>query len=411
MGQQRYYFRTDSAGGLVPNSAVKMAGIKVGTIREIVLEDGRARIVIGLDSAARVTQGTLVELKADGILGDRHVELFPGPQSAPLIPSGSELQLSGNKSGMDDLMTEVSKVAKAMGELMTTLNRATKEGDDSTRLGRIVQNIEDITADLKDVTGTNKDKLNEIMERIRSISANVDDYINDESLARVAQSIKNVEEISGKINKGQGTLGKLVNDETTIDEINAAVSNINQFLGQAQTLETSVDFHSEFMLQDRNKSFLGFRLQPGLDRYYELIVISDSRGVTREENISQTTDGVNSNTSFRKTYRNEFKITGLFAKNFWDFSLKGGIIESTGGVALDYYVAGNRNIRFSAEFFNFNQMQIRAFLRYNFFKGMYMVVGGDNLLGRGDFQASGFAGAGIFLTNDDLKFLASRVTF
>jgi phospholipid/cholesterol/gamma-HCH transport system substrate-binding protein len=411
-GARKYWFRVDSASGLVQNSAVKMAGIKMGIIRDIILEEGRARIVISVDSNAKITPSTTVQLKADGILGDKHVELVPGDPNDQELASGSELKTGANKGGIDDLMAEVSRVAKSMGELMDTLNKATKQGDEDTRLGRIISNIEAITADLKDVTGENKGKINEIIERVRNLAKNVDTYINEESLARVDRSLKNIEEITGKINRGEGTLGRLVNDEQTVEELNNAITNVNKFLGGADKLQTSVDFHSEFMTDGGgNKSFLGIKLQPGLDRYYELDVISDSFGVTHEESSVSDTDGKVSHTTYKKTFKNQFKITGLFAKNFWDFTIKGGIIENFGGVGIDYHLLPNKSLTISAEFFNFNELQIRAFMRYNFFKGVYIVGGGDNLANKGDRKASAFVGAGIFITNDDLKMLAAKFAF
>src|SRR6185503_6121865 len=65
-GSKDYYFKVDSAGGLVQNSAVKMAGIKVGVIDKIELEQGRAKIWIALERRIKVTQSARVELKADG---------------------------------------------------------------------------------------------------------------------------------------------------------------------------------------------------------------------------------------------------------------------------------------------------------------------------------------------------------
>lgn len=407
-GQQQYFFRADSAGGLVQNSAVKMAGIKVGVIREIQLENGRARIVIALEGGTKITQGTQVELKADGILGDKHVELIPGNPDAPLMAQNSELPLGPSKGGVDDVMVEVNRVAKSMNELLETLNKATKEGDTKTQLGRILGNIEQVTADLRDVTSENKEKLNEIVDRVRNIAKNVDTYINEDSLARVDRSLKNIEEITSKLSKGEGTLGRLINDERTIDELNVAINNVNKVLGTAEKTETSIDFHSEFLGTGANKSFLGIRLQPGLDRYYELDVISDSHGLVRSESWDVTQGGSTTRTDYKKTYKNEFKITGLFAKNFWDLTVKGGIIENAGGVALDYHVLGMKDLTLSSEFFNFNDLQIRAFVRYNFFKGMYLVGGGDNLASKGGNPASAFFGAGIFINNDDLKMLAAR---
>src|SRR6185312_12007560 len=118
-------------------------------------------------------------------------------------------------------------------------------------------------ADLKDITSDNKGKIGEILDRIRNVSKNIDTYINEESLARVDRSLKNIEEITSKINKGEGTLGRLINDDQTVDELNQAIESVNTFLGGADKMETSVDFHSEFMTNSDSKSFLGLRIQPG----------------------------------------------------------------------------------------------------------------------------------------------------
>lgn len=408
-GKKNYYFKVDSAGGLVQNSAVKMAGIKVGVIEDIILENGRAKIVVALERRAKVTTSAHVELKGDGILGDKHIELIPGKDEDPELPIGSEIASSGSKGGMDDVMADVSRVAKSLNELLDTLNKATKAGDDTTTVGRIVGNIEKITADLREVTTENKDKIRDILDRVKNISKNIDTYINEESLARVDRSLRNIEEITSKINKGEGTLGRLINDEQTVDELNAAISNVNKFLGGAEKMETSVDFHSEFMTGgDQSKSFLGLKIQPGLDRYYELGVISDSHGVTTQESATTTEDGVVHTSSATKTFKNNFKITGIFAKNFWDFTIKGGIIENYGGVGVDYFILGNRDLRLSTELYEFQALQWRAFVRYNFFHGFYLIGGGDNLLSKDVGKASAFFGAGLFLTNDDLKLLAAK---
>lgn len=410
-GQRSYFFRAESAGGLVPNSAVKMAGIKVGIIDEIVLEDGRARIVLSVNREARLTSSSYVELKADGILGDKHVELMPGKPEDADLPSGSELTVRAGAGGIDDVMSQASTTLKSIQELVDAFNKAVKAGDDTTTVGRIVGNIEKLTADLKDISGENKAAIREIVERIRTITKNIDTYINEESLAHVDNSLKNIDEITTKINKGEGTLGRLINDESTIENINTAVENVNNFLGNAQKMETSVDFHSEFMSNSDSKSFLGIRIQPGLDRYYELALISDTVGVTKIETDETTSNGVGSTTTHKRTFKNEFKITGLFAKNFWDFTVKGGLIENYGGAGVDYFVFGNRDLRMSVEAFKFQDLQLRAFIKYNFFKGFYVVGGGDNMLGNDERDPSAFVGAGIFVTNDDLKALAAKFSF
>ena len=411
-GQREFYFRAENAGGLVENSAVRMAGIKVGVIKDIVLEDGHAKIIISLNKGARLTQSSAVELKAQGILGDKIVELIPGKSDEPELTPGSELNMKAGRGGLDDVMSDVTKVSKSLNELLQTLNQATKVGDGTTPIGRIVSNIESITNDLKSVSADNKDKINEIIDRVQNLSKNVDTYINEESLSRVDRSLRNIEDITAKISKGEGTLGRLINDDQTVEQLNSAITNVNRFLGGAEKMETTIDFHSEFLSgPSQTKSYLGLKIQPGLDRYYEVAVIDDPEGTRRSTYSETSTNGGPTNTFEETTYyRNKLKITALFAKNFWDFTVKGGIIENSGGVGIDYHLLSKR-LRFSAELFNFQSLQVRAFARYNFMKGIYMVAGGDNLLGADNEDPSAFIGAGLFITNDDLKMLASKVSF
>jgi phospholipid/cholesterol/gamma-HCH transport system substrate-binding protein len=413
-GERTYWIEIPDAGGLVKNSAVKMAGIKVGVIKDIVLKDGRARVLVSIEDDARITKSTKAELKSDGILGDKHVELTPGAADEERLEDDTQIKEIVEGGNLGDVMKEVGKISKSLNELATTLNKATQgDGDDTSPVGRIVLNIEKLSKDLADISGSNKEKINEIVARVHSLTKNLDTYVNDQTLARVDQAIKNIEEITDKVNRGEGTLGRLINDEETVEELNSAISSVNKFLGGADKMETSFDFHSEYLTGvDLTKTFVGVKIQPGLDRYYELAVIDDPRGVVKSINTKSgpADQPPTSDTDTTTTYKNKVKFTALFAKNFYDFTVKGGLIENSGGIGLDYFLL-NRDLRISAEFFDFDDLYIRAFVRYNFMRGVYVMAGGDNLAEANDDVASAFFGAGIFITNDDLKMLASKVSF
>jgi phospholipid/cholesterol/gamma-HCH transport system substrate-binding protein len=64
------WFYIDDASGLVKNSGVRMAGINVGIIKEIKLENGQARIEMVLEGATPVTKSARIEIRPNGILGD-----------------------------------------------------------------------------------------------------------------------------------------------------------------------------------------------------------------------------------------------------------------------------------------------------------------------------------------------------
>ncbi len=408
---KRHYFVVDNAGGLVKKGVVKMAGIKVGVIGDIELKDGRAKVTLELEPDTAITTSSKVELRTDGILGDKHVEILPGRPGEPLLDPQTPIAVGEGPGGLDELMAEGKKVANVLNELLATLNKAVKQGDPDTPLGRIILNVEKLTQDLKEVTGDNKGKINQIVARLQNITKNFDTYVNEESLSSVDRSLKNIEEITDKINKGEGTLGRLINDDQTVEDLNTAINNVNKFLGTANQLETSLDFHSEYLSPLKAaKSYIGVKLQPGLDRYYEIYAIDDPRGVrTQDTHIISTAGGPAVETDETVIAKNELKFTAVFAKNFYDFTVKGGLIESSGGFGIDYHMLNNR-LTLSSEFFNLQNIYIRLFAKYAITKGIYVLGGGDNLANSDQSTANWFVGAGIFITNDDLKALAARIS-
>jgi phospholipid/cholesterol/gamma-HCH transport system substrate-binding protein len=197
-----------------------------------------------------------------------------------------------------------------------------------------------------------------------------------------------------------------------VDELDTAIHNVNKFLGGVDTMETSIDCHSEYLTGiNKTKTFAGIRIQPGLDRYYELAVIDDPKGARSSKYMETSTNGGPTDTyQETTTYSNRLKFTALFAKNFYDLTVKGGIIESSGGFGFDYHLFNHR-LTLSTEIFDVREVYIRAFARYSLFKGVYVIAGGDNLANSEDGQAAGFVGAGIFITNDDLKAIATKLAF
>lgn len=417
------WFYIDDASGLVKNSGVRMAGINVGIIKDIKLENGQAKIEVVLEGDVPLTKSARIEIRPNGILGDKHVEIVSGDPRDPPLRDGEQILVVDDRASVDRLIGEVSKITKSLSAVAENIKAAT-EGESDKPLGRIVHNIEKLTSDLAELSSERKGQVGEIMDEVQGITSTLNKLVNDESdegfkrawkdalksLKRVEVSLKNVEEITGKINRGEGTLGKLVNDETTVEELNTAISGINSYLDAGSKMQTSLDFHSHYLMQGTEaKSYLSLRIQPGLDRYYEIGLVDDPGGVTETTSTRLTTDGAESNIREVKRFENRVKFNALFAKNFYDVTLKGGIIENAGGFGIDYHMF-RRRLKLSLEAFDFSDVNLRASARYSVFSGIYVTGGGEDLISRSG-RSSAFVGAGIFITNDDLKLLVSRLPF
>ena len=422
LGRSKHaWFLLKNAGGLVKNSAIKTAGIPVGIIKDITLQEGEARVDITVKSDVHLTVSAMVEIRAQGILGDQHVEIFPGVPTDPPLPDGAQILNVKDKGSLDNVVGQVSDIATSLKSVAETLKESISE--DGTRkhiLGRIVSNVEKLTGDLAQMTGENKEKIGEIVDQVHDVTTTLSDLVNDPSddgfkkswkkavasLQRIDSVLKNIDEISGKINRGEGTIGKLVNDETTVDNLNGAVEGISGMLDAASRIQTGFDFHADYLGDVHGtKSTVGIKIQPGLDRYYYLAVVDDPAGVVRKEADVTTVDGVTSNTTQVKTFYSQTKFTALFAKNFYDLTLRGGMIESTGGFGIDYLFF-RRKLKLSLEAFDFGETNIRATAQYSLMHGFYILGGAQDILNNSQRQ-SGYLGAGIYITNDDLKLLLS----
>jgi phospholipid/cholesterol/gamma-HCH transport system substrate-binding protein len=231
--------------------------------------------------------------------------------------------------------------------------------------------------------------------------------------------LKNVDEVAAKINKGEGTIGKLINDDTTVEELNHAIKGVNSFIDSGTKMQLSLDYHSEVMSGPLTKSYIGVNIQPGPDRYYSLALVDDPKGSYERIDTSQAVNGGSASTTVtQNVYKNKFKFSAQFAKTFYDLTIRAGVIESSGGVGVDYTLLGKK-LKLTSEVFGFGRQEgayLRAFARYKFYSVFYAAAGGDDILNtKGNpltgTGASGFIGAGLDFNNDDLKLLLTKVPF
>ncbi len=420
-GTKRVWFEVENASGLIKKSPVNVAGIRVGVIEDIKLQDGRAIVEMVIRSDVILTEFSKIEIRANGILGDKHVEIIPGPlQSPPLKSPEQQIQVVEDNASIDQLVGEISKITKSLSIVADNIRDAT-EGDREKPLGKIITNLETLTGNLSDLVHEKKKEVSEMIGYMRDITETLDGIVNDESeagfsvrfknsMASLERTLASVDEISHKIKNGEGTIGRLVNDEETVEELNTAIAGVNQFIQAGSKLQTAFDYYSHYFTNGNGvRSYIGTRIQPGPDRFYEIAGISSPEGViTRFTRTSSTDGGPSTSTVQKNSQQYKLRFTALFGKTFYNLSVKGGLIENRGGLGLEYNFYRN-HFRLSLDAFDFDTPNLRAYLRYNFFKGLYVVGGQQYILEDGKNNSAGFIGAGLFLTNDDIKYALSRI--
>jgi phospholipid/cholesterol/gamma-HCH transport system substrate-binding protein len=88
----------NSASGLKSGSAVEIAGVEVGRVRAITLNEDRAAVTLAVDNKVKLYSDTIASVKTRGIIGEKFLALSPGGGGDPLKPGDT---IRDTESGLD----------------------------------------------------------------------------------------------------------------------------------------------------------------------------------------------------------------------------------------------------------------------------------------------------------------------
>ena len=216
-----------------------------------------------------------------------------------------------------------------------------EEGDIRATMASVRKVADDlavVTSQLKTVLGENEE---EVGESVKTLG---------ETMTELNRSLSSLSEVAGRVERGEGTVGRLLTDEKMADKVEAAVAGASDFVTSLTSLETHVDIGSWYNFNRGNATTtLGLKLQPKPDKFYLIEVVTDGGSVERF--TERTRDGDIIRESIKES-DNELRISAMFAKRFFDFLvLRVGMIETSGGVGANLYFLDDR-IELRSDIFN-----------------------------------------------------------
>ncbi len=199
-----------SIPGLKLGDPVRLAGVDVGTVRDIRVIGARVEVVMRVKPGTPVKTDSTATIKLTSLLGTNFVDLTFGSPAAQLAPPGSVLQ----SSEPPDLNTLLARLNDAAGDIQS-LARQVNEG-----LGK---SIEPLTSAFQSI--------DKIAKKVEKGEGTLGRLIADDSLYRQIRDIAgNLTQVSGQIAKGQGTLGKLVADETLYRDLRGTTGSLSRIV-------------------------------------------------------------------------------------------------------------------------------------------------------------------------------------
>lgn len=424
----------DSAAGLDKNAPVKMAGVPIGEVAEMALEDSRAKVTMRIRPEVKIPNGSRAVVKAAGLLGEKYVEILPG-REAGYVQAGEEIPQEAVTADLDTLINRFGAIADDVKAVTAALRGAlgTAEGEQS--LKDIVAHFRNLAENLDHVVAENRAAikstvahaeefmralreegprlvatLTRIADRLDRGEGTLGKLLTDEAAYRkLDDALANINTVSKNLEEGKGTLGKLINDDEAYEKLNSALAGLSSTVGKIDQIRLTLDARNEYQFEEsENKGYFGLHITPRENKSYIVEVVDDPRGKVTKTQTVLTVNGVPSTIEELKIER-KIKFSVEYFRRFGDLGLRGGLMENSFGVGADYFF-DEPGLQLSLDLWDFNSddplnenVHAKATARYRFLKYLYIQAGYDNPFNR-DLDTA-FVGGGLSFDDEDLKYL------
>lgn len=183
--------------GLIKGDKVYVHGVDVGRVKSLDIRPDGVHALLVLDYQARLREDYAISVRSSSILGGKFVDIAEGSQDRPLLAEGTEIHGKGPVDFIAELTATVQKVRDALDE------------------GGVLGNLEQTMANVR-----------EISDKLKKGEGTVGRLLTDDAMYfELRQVSSNLAVISERVAQGEGTLGKLLSkDDQLYQDLSAAVA-------------------------------------------------------------------------------------------------------------------------------------------------------------------------------------------
>ena len=468
LGKERGYRITvyfDSVSGLEKKALVKIAGVDVGWVEDIRLKGTKAEVVLWIKEGVKIPKDATAVIRTMGLMGEKYIEIIGGNPAEGYVASGGSLGEGVPPADADYLIAQLSDIAKDLKAVTTSLKNSIGTPEGERNIKEILANLRSLTADLAKLAADNQGKINQIIdntqrltealrllieenrkgihttvanlerfsEKLPAIAENLEKISKtladtqtrsnlQKTIAELKEASRNIKIITADIAQGKGTIGKLVKKDDVYESLKETLDTLKEGTDRIKRTTLTLEFKGDYMFRElddkysysdepsNSYGYFTVRIQPREDRFYVLGVTSDPRGDYDEETKYYYVDGVRH--EYRRVkYERKLKFTAQYGiALFPDLDVRIGLKDSTAGIGLDYkffqddtLVASFDVWDFSGEYSDHGEPRARLTLQYRVWKPFFIEAGWDDMFN--SKFSSFFVGAGMRVTDEDLKYL------
>lgn len=274
-----YYTYYTDVQGLQASNPVTYNGVTVGRVMDIEPEQqaNRVRVSLLVSNDIKLTGNTIALLADESILGSKVIKLIvnqgeviaddaelKGELESSLITTATE-QLSPTLAKVDSLLINLNKVVKqfdnagnVMKVLMASATQTTNGvngivASNSKSLAEITANAAVLTSNLNKLTTDLDQQIKPILSKTSTFTDSLNAMQLGKTVGTLNTSVASLQAILTDINKGEGTLGKLTQDEALYKNLNATAADLDALISDLKANPKRYVHFSVFGGKNKNK--------------------------------------------------------------------------------------------------------------------------------------------------------------
>ena len=240
-----YYVEFDDISGVSASCPVYANGYRVGVVEDVIFNyDSQDKIVavLGLNKQLRLPKASTAEIASD-LLGNVKLELKFGPNPVDIMEPGDTL--SGKKQGgalarATDMLPQFEKMLPKVDSILASVNMLLM----NPAIANSLHNVDQITAHL--VTTTNElnrltaslnqqvpgtlTKVDGLLDNTTTLTKNLSELDIAMTMAKVNNTLQNVEQMTAKLNNNEGTLGLLMRDQELYRNMASTMGHVDSLM-------------------------------------------------------------------------------------------------------------------------------------------------------------------------------------
>ncbi len=436
------YAYLEDVSGLERNVKVKIKGVQVGYVEDIVLEGDRVKAKLFIFKGVKIPKGSIVQIMQESMLGTKYLSIIPGKTKEYLQANGY-IEKQRILPTFDETAQSIDDAAKEFKEFIKEL-REDMKGERGDDLKKSVANLRDITESIKKLIEENRQNISDSIVNLNNMAKELASagkkfgemsskfsYTADTINGKLPDIMKKVDKLASDLSqvgeKAREKLPEILDRFSSLEKdleeiikenkepLNKAISSadyffstggdtfkkVDNYLEKVANSQIEIAFRSEYMANDSfAKNYASIYYIPTPDKYYMLDVVStdDYSRLDSSGNVIEPQTHEDS----------KLLVSAQYGRRYNDFLFRLGIIENTGGVGVDYFMFTDK-AKITLEAFDFNAVNdargtnphLKLLARYRFLKHLDTFVGVDNFL-NGD--ATNFIfGLGFDFIDNDLK--------